>query len=60
MTFYEAAELAKQAQVKEMWLTHYSPSLIHPENYLHEVRKTFPQTVLGTDGKTVELDFEEE
>ena len=27
MTFYEAAELAKEAQVKEMWLTHYSPSL---------------------------------
>ena len=27
MTFYEAAHLAKDAQVKEMWLTHYSPSL---------------------------------
>ena len=30
MTFYEAAELAKNADVKEMWLTHYSPSLIRP------------------------------
>ena len=27
MTFYEAAALAKKAQVREMWLTHYSPSL---------------------------------
>ena len=31
MTFYEAAQLAKDAGVKEMWLTHYSPSLIKPE-----------------------------
>ena len=28
MTFYEAARLAKEADVKEMWLTHYL-SLIH-------------------------------
>ena len=28
MTFTEAAALAKQAQPKEMWLTHYSPSLV--------------------------------
>ena len=27
MTFYEAAETARNAQVREMWLTHYSPSL---------------------------------
>ena len=44
MTFYEAAELAKEAQVKEMWLTHYSPSLTRPEQYMDEVRKIFPLT----------------
>ena len=27
MTFYEAAEMAKEAGVSKMWLTHYSPSL---------------------------------
>ena len=31
MTMYEAATLAADAKVKEMWLTHYSPSLNHPE-----------------------------
>ena len=31
MTFKEAARLAKEAQVKELWLTHYSPSLTRPE-----------------------------
>ena len=42
MTFYEAAKLAKNAQVKEMWLTHYSPSLTRPEEYMDDVRKIFP------------------
>lgn len=39
MTFYEAAEIARRAGVEEMWLTHYSPSLIRPEDYMPEVRK---------------------
>lgn len=60
MTFYEAAQIAKDAGVKELWLTHYSPSLVRPENYKKEVRKIFENTVLGKDGKTVEIDFEEE
>ena len=59
MTFYEAAELAKRAAVKEMWLTHYSPSLIHPEEYMREVRKIFPNAVAAKDGRSVDLMFEE-
>lgn len=60
MTFKEAAKLAKEAQVKEMWLTHYSPSLIRPEEFMDDVQKIFPNSFPGKDGKTVELDFEEE
>lgn len=60
MTFYEAASLARTAQVKEMWLTHYSPSLIRPEEFLEETRMIFPETYPGKDGKTVELKFAEE
>jgi len=60
MTFYEAAQMAKEAGVKELWLTHYSPSLVRPEDYKKEVQKVFANTVLGKDGKTVEIDFEEE
>ena len=59
MTFYEAAELAKEAQVKEMWLTHYSPSLTRPEQYMGEVRKIFPQAKAGKDGMSAELNFED-
>lgn len=60
MTFYEAAEMAKKADVKKMWLTHYSPSLVRPEVYLEEVRKIFARTSAGKDGKSTTLLFEEE
>ena len=59
MTFYEAAELAKAADVKEMWLTHYSPSLNYPEEYMKDVRKIFGNAVAAKDGQTVELTFGE-
>lgn len=57
MTFYEAADLAGRAKVNEMWLTHYSPSLVRPEAFLKETRKVFENTQLGTDGKSVTLEF---
>lgn len=60
MTFKEAARLAKEAEVKEMWLTHYSPSLTRPEEFMEDVRKIFQNSHPGKDGKSVELDFEEE
>ncbi len=60
MTFHEAAILARDAGVGEMWLTHYSPSLIRPEDYMDGVREIFPQSYPGKDGKSVELNFEEE
>ena len=55
MTFKEAGYLAKEAKVREMWLTHYSPSLVHPEEYLESVRGIFPNTFTAKDGRSVEL-----
>ena len=60
MMFGEAAELAKKAGVGKMWLTHYSPSLIRPEEFMKDVKKIFPHSEAGKDGKSVELVFEEE
>lgn len=59
MTFYEAAQLAKEANVKEMWLTHYSPSLNHPEEFMDEVCAIFPNSIAAKDKRSVELVFEE-
>ena len=59
MTMYEAAEIAKEAEVKQMWLTHYSPSLIKPMQYMDEVRKIFPAAVAGKDRMETTLKFED-
>ena len=59
MTFREAAVLARDARVKEMWLTHYSPSLVRPDEFMDKVREIFPSAYPGKDGKSLELNFEE-
>lgn len=57
MTMYEAAQIAQRAQVQEMWLTHYSPSVIRPEEFMRDVKKIFPASVAAKDGRSVELKF---
>ncbi len=60
MTMYEAANLAKKAQPTEMWLTHYSPSLNRPDEFMDKVREIFPGAKAARDGWTRELTFDEE
>ena len=60
MTFYEAATMAKEARVKELWLTHYSPSLVRPQDYTKQVQEIFPNTIVPKDRRTTTLRFEEE
>lgn len=59
MTMYEAAELAKRARVKELWLTHYSPSLVRPMEYAEAVNAIFKPTILCKDRRTVTLEFKD-
>ena len=60
MTFYEAAKMAKDAKVKEMWLTHYSPSLVNPMEFMEDTKKIFANSIAAKDGRSVELRFEGE
>ena len=60
MTFKEAAMIAKKAGPARMWLTHYSPSLNHPEDFMDDVRKIFPAGVAAKDGRTITLVFDNE
>ena len=60
MSMYEAASLAQKAEPKELWLTHYSPSLTRPEEYMEKVRKIFPRAKAARDGWSAELTCEEE
>ena len=59
MTMYEAAKIAKEAEVPKLWLTHYSPSMTRPEEFMEDVRKIFPAAYAAKDGWTMELKFDE-
>ena len=58
MTLYDAARLAKTANVEELWLTHYSPSLVRPEEYIEGVRKIFKSAKVGKDKMSTTLNFD--
>lgn len=60
MTFYEAAKMARNARVNELWLTHYSPSLVRAEEFMPKVIEIFPAAKAGKDRMSCELEFEEE
>ena len=60
MTMYEAAELAKRAGVKELWLTHYSPSTNRPKMFEEQVQAIFPRGYIAKDLTERVLNFEEE
>ncbi|NMM62251.1 ribonuclease Z [Clostridium sp. P21] len=57
MLFSEAASIAKAAKVKELWLTHFSPSLVNPEDYILSATNIFENTFLGKDRKVSTLNF---
>lgn len=57
MIYREAAELAKAAEAKELWLTHFSPAVINPAEYIQVARTIFPNTTAGVDGMRKTLKF---
>lgn len=60
MLFSEAATLAKKALVKELWLTHFSPEMVEPHNFIDATKKIFKYITIGSDllHKTVEFTTE--
>ena len=59
MTMQEAAQIAKEADTKELWLTHYSPAMNWPDNYRDAVRAIFDRAHISRDGRSKELNFED-
>jgi ribonuclease Z len=57
MLFSEAAQIAREGQVRELWLTHYSPSLSDPDRWLHEATRVFRNTRLARDRMMTTLRF---
>ena len=59
MVYSEAAMMARDANVQELWLTHYSPAMLNPEEFLYTAKEIFANTKCGTNLMTAELRFEE-
>ena len=59
MTMTDAAKIALEAKPKKMWLTHFSPSLPDPFNYIDDVKQIFPNSECGYDGIKSTIMFED-
>jgi ribonuclease Z len=57
MLISEAADLARRAQVRRLWLTHFSGAIAHPSDHLATAQRIFPDTEIGEDLKTTTLRF---
>lgn len=60
MVFQEAAAIASDGAVKELWLTHFSPALVNPGEFIPEIRRIFPNVIAGKDRMSKTILFEEE
>lgn len=59
MTFREAAMLAKEGNVRELLLTHFSPSLDKPETYIQNAAEIFENVIIGYDGFTKTISYQD-
>lgn len=57
MTFREAATIARDANARALWLTHFSPAVADPDLYLGNATSVFPNTTVGYSGLETTLAF---
>ena len=59
MLFAESAKIASEGRVKRLVLTHFSPSMENPEQYIENARNVFENVELGCDGMKMKLVYED-
>ena len=59
MTFGEAAKLALNGKVEELLLTHFSPSMLDPEEYKDRAQNIFENTIVGFDRFVKTMSFKD-
>ncbi|MCM1314892.1 MAG: ribonuclease Z [Muribaculaceae bacterium] len=55
MLMQDACEIALKANVKKLWLTHYSPAETEPVVYEQELKEIFPSVTVSHDGEKITL-----
>jgi ribonuclease Z len=59
MLFSEAAEIARQANARRLWLTHFSAKMLDPERYAGYATEIFSDTTVAHDGLTTTIRFDD-
>ena len=59
MTFREAASLANAGNVDKLLLTHFSPSIENPKDFIENATNLFKETIIGEDGLTLKLSYKD-
>jgi ribonuclease Z len=59
MLFAESAKIAAEGRVKRLVLTHFSPSMENPEEYIENAKNVFESVELGYDGLKMKLSYED-
>jgi ribonuclease Z len=59
MVFSEAAQIARQANARRLWLTHFSAKMLNPEHYVEHATEIFPATTIGFEGLAITLSFDD-
>ncbi len=59
MTFSEGAKLARKGNVKKLLLTHFSPAMLEPKEFLYNANSIFENTIIGEDRMIMSLKFED-
>jgi ribonuclease Z len=59
MIYKDAARIAAEGGVEALWLTHFSPAMPSPKEFLKNARDVFPAAETGKDGKTALLLFKD-
>lgn len=55
MLMQDACRLAKKANARRLWLTHYSPAEKFPARYEKELKRIFAEVTISKDGERTEL-----
>lgn len=60
MLFREAATLALKGNVKQLLLTHFSPSIENPNKFENNAKSVFENTIIGYDRFSTQIKYPEE
>lgn len=60
MTFRQTASIARDGNVDELWMTHFSPMVEFPEQHLEIAASVFPNARIGYPGMKTTIAFPDE